>query len=115
MGFAAASSMLGTTSPAVENLQRRLESVKFVVAATLKPQGTDLVLTVQVGPKADGADASALFAETALLKVEAVGPPKASKILDRMPDITQRLAKAMLAPAAPSATPPAAPPAPLPK
>lgn len=121
LGFAAASSMIGTTSPAIENVQKRLESVKFVVAGALAPRANDVVLTVQAGPKADGAEATALFAEVAIAKVEEVSPAKQMKLLEKLPDVSSRLVKAMLTPPAaqPQNTPaPAtpttnAPPAPL--
>lgn len=113
IGFAAASSMIGTTSPAVENLQKRLDAVAFVVAGNLQPRGADMVLTLQVGPKSAQSDSSALFAETSLVKLEAVGPPKATKLLDKLPDIGARLVKAMLSPT-PSDAPAPPPPAPLP-
>lgn len=122
LGFAAASSMIGTTSPAVENVQKRLETVKFVVAASLAPRGSDIVLTVSAGPKSEQADVSALFSEVALVKVEEVSPAKNMKLLEKLPDVTNRVVKGLLAPSS-STTPPAttpatttnAPPAPLKK
>lgn len=113
LGFAAASSMIGTTSPAVENVQKRLESVKFVVAASLAPRGSDIVLTVQAGPKAENAEASALFSETAVVKVEEVSPAKQMKLLEKLPDVSSRIIKGILAPATTTTNPP--PPAPLKK
>lgn len=110
LGFAAASSMIGTTSPAVENVQKRLENVKFVVAGTLAPRGSDIVFTVQAGPKAENAEASALFAETAIVKVEEVSPAKQMKLLEKLPDVSSRVVKAILAPSASSPTGPAGPP-----
>lgn len=114
LGFAAASSMIGTTSPAVENVQKRLESVKFVVAASLAPRApSDIVFTVQAGPKADNAEASALFSDNAVVKVEEVSPAKQMKLLEKLPDVSSRIIKGILAPAASTST--NAPPAPLKK
>jgi hypothetical protein len=110
LGFAAASSMIGTTSPAVENVQKRLNTVKFVVGGSLAPRGGDVVLTVQAGPKAKEADASALFADSAIVKVEEVAPAKQMRLLEKLPDVTARVAKALLSP---TATTPPPPPAPL--
>ncbi len=115
LGFAAASAMIGTTSPAVENVQKRLESVKFVVAASLAPRGSDIVFTVQAGPKAENAEASALFADTAVVKVEEVSPAKQMKLLEKLPDVSSRIIKGILAPATNTTTTNPPPPAPLKK
>ena len=112
LGFAAASSMIGTTSPAVENVQRRLEQVKFVVSGTLVFRNADVVLTVQAGPTAEGADATALYSDKPLVKVEEVTPAKQMRLLDKLPVVATRITRALLSPA-PVAQAPLQPPAPL--
>ncbi|MDP2343345.1 MAG: hypothetical protein Q8O67_20475 [Deltaproteobacteria bacterium] len=114
LGFAAASSMIGSTSPAVESVQRRLEQVKFVISGTLVMRKADVVLTVQGGPTAEGADATALFSDKPVVKVEEVTSAAKMKLLDALPVVAGRVVKGLLAPVA--ATPPTgpmAPPAPL--
>ncbi len=114
LGFAAASSMIGTASPAVENVQARLELVKFVVSASLVVRGGDAVLTLQAGPTAEGADPAALYSDKPLVKLEETTPAKQMKLLDKLPLVAQRLTKALLAdPAGHPPTAPLPPPAPL--
>jgi hypothetical protein len=111
MGFAAMSSATGGVSPTVEKLQARLETVDFVVAGTVQPRQKDLALVVSLGPRADGADAAAPYAESSLTSVEVVGPG-AGKLLDQLPEVARRLLvplKAPLPPPAPLAPAPTAP------
>jgi hypothetical protein len=110
MGFAATSFMIGTTNAAVEKVEARLSTVKHVVQATLTPRANDYVLTVQLGPRAEEADASSMFSNAPVLRIEEVSPAEKPKLLEKLPEVAQRLARSMLAPPAPSTS---APPAPL--
>ena len=113
LGFAAATSMMGSASPAVESVQKRLENVKFVISGTLALRGADVVLTVSGGPPAEGADASALFSDKALVKVEEVTPAAKMKLLDSLPQVAARVIKGLVAPAPTTNALPIPPPAPL--
>jgi hypothetical protein len=113
LGFAAASSMIGTASPAVDSVQRRLEKVKFVISGTLVMRNADVVLTVQAGPTAEGADATALFSDKPIVKVEEATPAAKMKLLDQLPNVAGRVIKGLLAPAPTTPPAPLAPPAPL--
>jgi len=112
LGFAAMSSATGAVSPAVEKLQARLGSIDYVVNGTLNPRAKDeSVLVVVVGPIAEDADASSPYADKVLLKLEEVATGKSGRLLDRLPEITTRIGKAVLPTTSTTTT---APPAPLP-
>lgn len=106
LGFAATASMVGSSSPALDNLQRRLEDVDHVVAGSLKRDGGQIVWQVKAGHKAEQAAATALFFSSALVTFDEKAP-STKTLADRAPSAAERVVPRLLHPEGPVAEPPA--------
>jgi len=105
--FAAMGSLTGGASPAVESLERRLETVAFVVAGTLTAKEKDtFALVVGAGPRSPSSDVSMPAFEKPTVRFEEVGMGKSTRLLDRLPELAVRLVRPLLAPASVATPPP---------
>jgi hypothetical protein len=111
MGFAAMGALTGASSPAVTSLEDRLAKVSWVVSGVLSPNGKDFSLVLSTGPRAADADPHAPAFEKATLRLEEVASGSTARLMDRLPEMASRLAKATV-PAPVEATQPPKPLAP---
>ncbi|MBM4281279.1 MAG: hypothetical protein FJ137_11160 [Deltaproteobacteria bacterium] len=98
LSFAAASSMMGSTSPATENLERRAAATRFVVSGRVVVDKTGSTLSMSIGPRDDGSDLSSMFASSALAKRDEPVEGKTLGLLARVPAVARSLVDAALAP-----------------
>jgi hypothetical protein len=117
LAFAASSSMLGSSAPAADSLQRRVDATRFVVSAQLVAGKGTTTLAATIGAKDESSTMGAMSATTTLARVDETSSARATSLLERLPGVARRLVDAALAPTslAPTstATPSTAPPAPL--
>jgi hypothetical protein len=99
LSFAATSSMMGMAPPATESLERRAAATRFVFSSRLVVDNDGALLTTTVGPRADGADLSSMFANGSVATAQEKVRGKSLALLDRLPVIAQRLLASALAPA----------------
>jgi len=116
LSFAAMGSMAGAANPAATSLQTRMATIGYVVTGTLTSTKKDkddvFTLVIAAGKKAEEADALTPYVEAATIRLEEQSVGKSTRLLDRLPEISGRVMKALLAPP-PTTTPP--PPEPLKK
>jgi len=106
LSFAAMGSLTGAPSPAVESLERRLAAVKFVVNGTLAQSQDTFTLVVAAGSRvADGGGGTPTF-ETASVRLEEVAKGRSIRLSERLPELSARLVKPLLAPTTSTTLPP---------
>jgi hypothetical protein len=118
LAFSATTAMIGSSSPAVETLQRRIDATRLVVSSQLAvDKGTSLLTTV-LGEKDDGAEIGAMSTSKPVVVLTEKVSGRTTALLERLPGVAKRLVDAAVAPApgtlpAQAAVPSTAPPAPL--
>jgi hypothetical protein len=120
LAFAATTSMVGTSSPALETLQQRVNSVQFVVSGRLALDKGAKVLTMSIGPKDEGSGMGGMAPSSSVLSITEKVGARTAALFDGLPTVARRLIDAAVSPspasspAALPATPPTLSPPPTP-
>jgi hypothetical protein len=110
MSFAAMGALTGGSSPAVDSLERRLAAVTWVVNGTLTQQPDGFGFVVAAGARLpDGGGGTPSF-ESASVRLEESVKGKSTRLVERLPELSTKVLKPLLAPTTTTTT---APPEPL--
>ncbi len=94
MGFAAMGALTGGASPALSALEGRLAKVSFVVTGAISAKGKDYTLVLSTGPRAPEADPNSPAFEKPILRLEEAASGSTARLMERLPEMAARLAKA---------------------
>jgi hypothetical protein len=106
--------MMGGSSPAAENLERRAAATRYVLSGRVVAHQTGAALALSIGPRDAGADLASMFSSSVLAKREAKVAGKTLGLLAQVPVLARAVVDAALAPPlGADATATTTPPAPL--